>query len=185
MILCAYIVREKYEPRLLGGQDSLCTKMHISFSSKPIATAFTHRSRRFLHADAAQTMDRPSRDQNRRFGPTGLILPSLEHIPWTPAGSVRIAPVKGRTRSVEEHEMRKAVIATQPSGAADYPALENSCARLRVRRLALDLVVPDILTFLKALPVGNQHQILGLSHGSSSSDDCVNPSSSKPIGRAP
>ena len=34
--------------------------------------AFTHRSRRSPHADAAQTTDRPSRDQNSRSGPTGL-----------------------------------------------------------------------------------------------------------------
>jgi hypothetical protein len=74
---------------------------------------------------------------------------------------------------------------------AAYPVLENSCARLRARRLALDLVVPVIFTFLKALPAGNHHQILGLSFctaiaftrraraaaasPNTSRGDCVNP----------
>jgi hypothetical protein len=34
---------------------------------------------------------------------------------------MQIAPVQGRMRTVEEHEARRAVIATQPQGAADYP----------------------------------------------------------------
>jgi len=34
--------------------------------------------------------------------------------------AMQIAPVKGRMRTVEEHEVRRAVIATQPPGAAEY-----------------------------------------------------------------
>jgi hypothetical protein len=34
---------------------------------------------------------------------------------------MQIAPVKGRMRTVEEHEVRRAVIATRPPGAAEYP----------------------------------------------------------------
>ena len=34
---------------------------------------------------------------------------------------MQIAPVKRRMRTVEEYEARKAVIATQPQGAAESP----------------------------------------------------------------
>jgi hypothetical protein len=34
---------------------------------------------------------------------------------------MQIAPVEGRMRTVEEHEVRRAVIATQPLGAAEHP----------------------------------------------------------------
>jgi hypothetical protein len=34
---------------------------------------------------------------------------------------MQIAPVKGRMRPVEELEVRRAVIATQPLGAVEYP----------------------------------------------------------------
>jgi hypothetical protein len=69
-----------------AGPEGDRTRFFDQLSGPPCdAMAFTHRARRSPHTNATQTTDRPSRDQNRRFGPTGLILPSMEHIPWTPA----------------------------------------------------------------------------------------------------
>jgi len=111
-----------------GGED--CAPGSQGEAHPPCALApmaFTHRFWRSPRTGAAQTSDRPSRDQSRRLGPAGPILPSMElhpvdacrgSRPRSSGRHMQIAPVKGRMRTVEEREVRRAVLATQPPGAA-------------------------------------------------------------------
>ena len=106
--------------------------------------AFTHRSWRSPHTDATQTTDRPSRNQNRRFRPTGLILPSMEQTPAGARGQGRGAgPCRSR-RSKGGGARSRNTKREEPSSPHNRQEQPN------IRSL--------IFPLFKALPAGNRHQ---------------------------
>jgi hypothetical protein len=85
-----------------------------------------------------------SRDQNRRFGPGGVIK----------------AAMSDRAPSVSSSDLRLSDSQIFPLYSSSIELWKMPCARSRARRLALDVGRLNIFRLLKALPSGNYRNIL-------------------------
>ena len=129
-----------------------------------------------LHALVGKSSAPPPRDRRREHGQHG---PHHFHHVTFPSRTSDFAGSIGPTkRSVKKPELRDGTRSrdrNRRSGPAGLilPVMEHtsgclrmsleSRARSQARRLALDIICPLLFTFLKALPPGNQHQMLRLS----------------------
>src|SRR6266446_5643881 len=93
---------------------------------------------------SVNSFDGVSRDQNRRFGPGGVIK----------------AAMSDRAPSVSSSDLRLSDSQIFPLYSSSIELWKMPCARSRARRLALDVGRLNIFRLLKALPSGNYRNIL-------------------------
>src|SRR6266446_1036904 len=131
---------ESIHPHTASGTPT--TSPSRCFATGPALSPAKARRRGSL---SVNSFDGVSRDQNRRFGPVGVIK----------------AAMSDRAPSVSSSDLRLSDSQIFPLYSSSIEPWKMSRARSRTRRLALDVnVSPLIFRLLKALPSGNYRNLL-------------------------